>query len=133
MPVGRGFAFQRWVDRTYARQQRPLDFRAQTVAEWQTWRARLREKIEELAGMAPPPPPCDLAPTVLERTELADDDLIREKVVYQSEPEVWVPAWLLRPVTPPAAGCPRSWRCTVTVDGGGKGRSPGWRRTRSRS
>ncbi|MAG35934.1 MAG: acetylxylan esterase [Dehalococcoidia bacterium] len=100
------FAFQRWVDRTYARQQRPLTFQAQTVDEWQTWQARLREKIVELAGLVPPPEPCDLAPTVLERTELADAGLIREKVVYQSEPEVWVPAWLLRPLDPPAARLP---------------------------
>ena len=52
MSVAHDFAFQRWIERAYARQQRPLDFRAQTVAEWQTWRARLREKIETLAGIA---------------------------------------------------------------------------------
>ena len=57
MSVARDFAFQRWVERAYARQERPLDFRAQTVAEWRTWRARLREKIETLAGMVPPPRP----------------------------------------------------------------------------
>ncbi len=131
MSVARDFAFQRWVDRTYARQQRPLDFRAQTVAEWQTWRARLREKIVELAGLAPPPQPCDLAPTVVERTELADDGLIREKVAYQSEPEVWVPAWLLRPRDPPAAGGAGAPRSRRTVGqragrrggGGARGRS----------
>ncbi len=106
MSVAHDFAFQRWIERAYARQQRPLDFRAQTVAEWQTWRARLREKIETLAGMVPPPPSCDLAPTVVERTELADDGLIREKVVYQSEPDVWVPAWLLQPRDPPATRLP---------------------------
>ena len=106
MSVAHDYAFQRWIERAYARQERPLDFRAQTEAEWRTWRASLREKIETLAGMTPPPPSCDLAPTVVERTELADDGLIREKVIYQSEPDVWVPAWLLHPRNPPATRLP---------------------------
>ena len=31
---------------------------------------------------------------------------MREKVVYQSEPDVWVPAWLLRPLQPTSARLP---------------------------
>ena len=91
------YAFQRWVERTYARQDRPLTFRAQTADEWQVWRAALREKIDDLAGLAPPPEACDLSARVLEVSEVADGTVIREKIVYQSEPDVWVPAWLLRP------------------------------------
>src|SRR5687768_14505544 len=91
------YAFQRWVERTYARQERPLVFRAQTLDEWRQWQGALRAKVEELAGLSPPPDACDLSPQVLEMSEVADGAVIREKVVYQSEPDVWVPAWLLRP------------------------------------
>lgn len=91
------YAFQRWVERTYARQERPLAFRAETLDEWRTWRLALRDRIEELAGLAPPPEACDLDARVVETSEVADGAVIREKVVYQSEPDVWVPAWLLRP------------------------------------
>jgi dienelactone hydrolase len=103
---GYDFAFQRWVERAYARQARPLAFRAQSVDEWRTWQAALRQKILELSGLVPPPEPCDLAPQVVERVDLPADGLIREKIVYQSEPDVWVPAYLLRPARPPAARLP---------------------------
>src|SRR3712207_7646304 len=55
------YAFQRWVERTYARQERPLRFQAQTPSAWLSWRAELRAKILELSGLLPPPEHCDLA------------------------------------------------------------------------
>jgi dienelactone hydrolase len=85
------------VERTYARQERPLTFHAQSISEWRAWQAALREKIEELAGLLPPPEACDLNARNVESSEMADGTVIREKVIYQSEPDVWVPAWLLRP------------------------------------
>lgn len=98
----RDFAFQRWVERAYARQDRPLAFRAATPAGWQTWHDALRAKVLDLSGLVPPPEPCDLAPEVLERVELPDEGVVRERIVYQSEPDVWVAAYLLRPLTAPA-------------------------------
>jgi dienelactone hydrolase len=100
------FSFQRWVERTYAHQTRPLMFRAQTLDEWTTWHRSLRQKILELMGLIPAPERCDLSPSVLERVELPEDGIVREKIVYQSEPDVWVPAYLLRPLDPPAPRLP---------------------------
>ena len=98
--------FQRWVERTYARQQRPLAFRAQTVAEWRDWQTTLRAKILDLAGLLPPPEPCDLDAAITASVELPDADIVRERVVYQSEPDVWVSAYLLRPRQPPSVPRP---------------------------
>lgn len=100
------YSFQRWVERAYRRQVRPLRFQAETVEAWRTWQGQLREKILELSGLLPPPEPCDLSPRVTERKELPEHGVVREKVVYQSEPEVWVPAYLLRPMQPAAARLP---------------------------
>jgi dienelactone hydrolase len=100
------FGFQRWVERAYARQRRPLAFTARTGDEWRTWRAALRQKILELSGLVPSPEPCDLAPDVVARVELPEHGVVREKLVYQSEPEVWVPAYCLRPAGAPAGRLP---------------------------
>ena len=96
----------RWVERTYARQERPLRFRADTVEQWRTWREHLRAKLVELSGLQPPPEGCDLVPRLVERVDLPEHGLIREKVRYQSEPDVWVSAYLLRPLRPRAARLP---------------------------
>ncbi|MAG34938.1 MAG: hypothetical protein CL878_01605, partial [Dehalococcoidia bacterium] len=99
-PSGRTYDFSlaAWIDQQYAAlPSQPLRFRATDEDAWQDWQDRLRSKIVELAGPRPDPSP--LAPEVIEAVELPDDDLIREKVVYQSEPDTWVPAWLFRPRT----------------------------------
>jgi dienelactone hydrolase len=106
MAAAHDYAQQRWVERTYARQVRPLRFQAETLDEWRDWQRRLREKVLELSGLIPPPEACDLAPEVGERTVLEADGVVREKVVYQTEPEVWVPAYLLRPLAPAAERLP---------------------------
>ena len=100
-PSGRTYDFSLadWIDRQYAAlPAAPLRFRATDEASWHDWQERLRAKIVELAG--PRPDPCPLAPEVIESVQLPDDGLIREKVVYQSEPDTWVPAWLFRPSSP---------------------------------
>jgi dienelactone hydrolase len=123
----RDFAFQRWVERAYARQARPLAFRAGTFAGWQSWHAALRAKVLELSGLVPPPDPCGLAPEVLERVELPEQGLVRERIVYQSEPEVWVAAYLLRPLATPPAGVRRPAVLALHGHGGrwGKGQVAG--------
>lgn len=98
--------FQRWVERAYARQRRPLAFGAETVEDWRVWQTQLREKVLDLAGLLPPPEPCDLMPDNLAMVELADEGVVRETIVYQSEPDVWVSAYLLRPLRPSAAKLP---------------------------
>jgi dienelactone hydrolase len=100
------YAQQRWVERVYARQARPLRFRAETLDDWRAWQSALREKVLDLSGLLPPPERCDLEPEVGEYTVLEADGVIREKVVYQTEPGVWAPAYLLRPLKPAAARLP---------------------------
>jgi dienelactone hydrolase len=94
---GGRFGFQAWLERAYARTARPLAFRAETKEEWQRWHAQLREKVLERSGMLPPPEPCPLSPEPVAGAQEIEPGLLREKIVYQSEPGVWVPAWLLRP------------------------------------
>lgn len=73
---------------------RRLGFRAANLAEWETWRAALREKLAELLGGFPAHP-CDLAPQVLEVRQCAG--YRREKVVFASLESAHVPAYLLVP------------------------------------
>jgi dienelactone hydrolase len=98
------FGYQTWLERAYARQDRPLRFGATSRAEWERWRDTLRQKILDLAGLVPPPESCPLAPEVLAGPQEIEPGLLREKIAYQSEPDVWVTAWLLRPAGSVSAG-----------------------------
>lgn len=74
--------------------RRPLlSFKARTRDEWQQWRHAFKRAILKELGQMPEPVP--LRAEVLERTD--QGDYIREKVVFDSERFMSVPAWLLTP------------------------------------
>lgn len=100
-PSGRTYDFSlaAWIEHRYKLLPAPaLRFRATDDSTWRDWQERLRAKILELAG--PRPDPCPLEWEMIERVELPGQNLLREKIVYQSEPNTWVPAWLFRPKSP---------------------------------
>ncbi|MEM2906081.1 MAG: alpha/beta fold hydrolase [Candidatus Bathyarchaeia archaeon] len=70
-----------------------LAFNAMNEEQWRAWRSALEAKLIEL--MEEWPEPCDLEPQLLERVE--EEHYVREKVVFQSEPGVDVPAYVLVP------------------------------------
>jgi len=68
-------------------------FRGKTRQDWQQWRRSFRRAILEELGQMPKPVP--LRPEILERSD--EGDYIREKVVFDSEAFMSVPAWVLIP------------------------------------
>lgn len=70
-----------------------LSFNGATVEEWSSWRKEANAKLLELLGEFPQP--VDLAAEVEYSVE--DGDLIRERVVFDSEEFMSVPAIVLRP------------------------------------
>lgn len=97
----------------YAAMPRQLAWRAQTLAEWSTWRSALQTKlIARLGGLPTERPPLDSV--ILETTELAD--YRQEKVVFQSEPGIYTPCYVLTPrhVKPP-------YRPVIALHGHGMG------------
>lgn len=83
-----------YLDRLYEQNQPQLAFDATTVPEWREWRRKLRGKVRELLG-GMDDPRCELEPKLLERKQM--DGYVREKVVYNSRPEMLVPAYVLIP------------------------------------
>ena len=70
-----------------------LTFSGSTRAEWAAWRTAFDARLRQLMGRCPQPVPLD--PEVLERVDCGD--YIREKVVFDTEKYVSVPAYVLIP------------------------------------
>jgi len=73
---------------------RIMAFSARTAAEIPEWRAALRGELRRVTGyytMQRAP----LAPQITEEMEF--DDFMRQKVVIQTEPDVWMPFYVLIP------------------------------------
>jgi len=74
-------------------QPRLYEFKAKTIEEWKEWRGVLKNKLIELLGGFPDRIP--LEAEVLERKEF--DSYIRERIVFNSAPDVSVVGYLLIP------------------------------------
>ncbi|MGC8971357.1 MAG: alpha/beta hydrolase family protein [bacterium] len=83
-------------------QPRVYEFKARTIEEWKEWREALRNKLVELLGGFPDRVP--LEAEVLEEREF--DSYIRERIIFNSAPDVSVVGYLLIPkgVELPAPG-----------------------------
>jgi len=68
---------------------------AESEEEWGSWREAFKDKLKEML-LGFPEKRCPLDPAVLERVEI-EGGLIREKIIFNSEPEMAVPAYLLIP------------------------------------
>lgn len=90
-----------------------MRFRGNSKDDWLDWRRRFKSKLLSLLGDFPER--CPLKPKVLERVDL--DVYIREKVIFQSEPDVWVPAYILIPKNIVGRG-----RAILCIHGHGRGK-----------
>ena len=93
MPRTRNFSNIEYFNRLCARQRPLLAFRGKTKQDWRTWRRTLMARLHDLLGEFPKP--CPLRPETVEREDLGD--VIREKVVFDSERDMSVPAYVLIP------------------------------------
>ena len=76
-----------------ANEESTLTFKGGTKAEWASWRSAFGHRLRALLGPAPQPVPLDAE--VLETVDCGD--YTREKVVYDTEKYVSVPAYVLVP------------------------------------
>ncbi len=110
---GRTFDTLEFSHMLYNATPRKLAFKAKTKAEAQTWQHELRAKVIELLGGFP----ADKSPLnaqVLEKKEFPE--YTREKVVFQSRPELSVFGYLLKPHRFETPG-----PCMICLPGHGRG------------
>lgn len=82
-----------YLDRLYRENKPSLAFNAQTPAEWRAWRRKLKARLKSLLGGFP-----TCGPLNSRTIETADcGDYIREKVIFDAEPGVSIPAYFLLP------------------------------------
>lgn len=80
----------RWADQT----PRQLAFSATTHREAEVWQTELRDQVIRLLGGFPAER-CDLDPHFIESVE--DESFTRELVVFQTQPDEYMPCYVLRP------------------------------------
>ena len=71
----------------------PLSYLGEQYQDLKLWKTRARARVMDLLHYAPPA--CDPKPEVVERTDRGD--YIREKVFFNTTPDVRVPAYVLVP------------------------------------
>jgi dienelactone hydrolase len=84
----------RYLENLYKKNVPNWDFHARTPEEWQTWREGLKERFIRIMGGFPTRK-TDLNPRVIE--EKVFDSYIRQRIVYTTDEELHVPAYLLIP------------------------------------
>jgi predicted esterase len=91
--VTRNFSMQQYWDKLVEDWVPLLKFKGKTKADWTAWRKEAQPKFRELLGPFP-----EKAPLQAEvESSVVDGDLIRERVVFNSEAFMSVPCQVLRP------------------------------------
>ncbi|WP_020618984.1 alpha/beta fold hydrolase [Paenibacillus daejeonensis] len=78
----------------FDREARKLKFEASDVEEYEAWKTKVKAALSDLIGIARMEM-CDLLPERLETVQ--EDGYRREKWLIQTEPDVWMPFYLLLP------------------------------------
>lgn len=104
-------AMQRKFDK-YARQDA---FKGETVEEFTAWQQQARETLKDLLGWKYMED-CPLNPVVEERI-VRKDGIIREKVIIQVEPDVYMPMYILLPAENAASTTEAKPDCFIALPG----------------
>lgn len=86
-------------------------FRASTPEEYQEWKLHVHKTLKELLGLQYMED-CPLQPVLEEKVEI-ENGIVREKVLIQVEPDVWMPVYIL---IPPKKGEERQ-KCVLAPPG----------------
>jgi len=89
----RNFSMQAYWERITEDWQPILRFRGTSQADWRAWREEALPKFLELLGDLPAPVPLNAE---VEAT-VEEGDLIRERVILDTEVHMSLPCWVLRP------------------------------------
>jgi dienelactone hydrolase len=85
--------FKKELERLYSEHSRKWAFRGQSEQALVQWQAQTRSKLGELLGPFPPSVALKLERKVVAETE----GYIRERLLYQTQPGIYVPAYLIIP------------------------------------
>ena len=89
----------------------PLSFLQPRFTDVPAWKRQARGKLLDLLHYAPPP--CDPRAEVVERVDRGD--YVQENVVFNTTPDIRVPAFVLDSRSEPASPRPASSPCTTTA------------------
>jgi len=92
-PFSRNLSMGEYLKRAYARTTRAMACTARNEEEWRLWRRQFEARLREL--MAPWPQPCPLNPLILDAVQC--DGYLQQKVLFSSEQDMAVPAYILIP------------------------------------
>src|SRR5688572_12317404 len=99
--AARPLAFEYDLSRLIDRMQPALLFEGRTPGELASWQERFRRQVTTLLGVAP-----ERAELVVHTEQEVDcGRYVRRRLLFQTEADVWVPAYLLVPKTA-TAGAP---------------------------
>ncbi len=90
----RYYTIEEHLLKVYDKNSRKLGFAAESTQEHQEWKERLRKVLSEISGLTKMET-SDLKPEVLEVEQC--DGYLRKKVIIQTEPDVWMPTYVLIP------------------------------------
>lgn len=93
--IGRYYTCKEHLERIWEEKGRKDGLKAQDIPSYEIWKSRVRNILKDLIGLEHMET-CPLNPQLLEKTQLKDG-IIREKVLIQVEPEVWMPMYILIP------------------------------------
>jgi hypothetical protein len=88
------YTSSRYLLNLYDRNSRKLALKAKNIEEYETWKRHLREILKEITGINTMNT-CPLLPQLLESVQL--EGYRRDKVIIQTEPEIWMPVYILIP------------------------------------
>lgn len=115
IPVSRYYTCQEQLARKMRERGRRNRFNARTLEEYEMWRRTSKKLLWELTGLNNMEP-CPLNPVCLERVVI-EDGIIREKVLLQVEPQVYMPVFIL---IPPGKGTKKCFLAPPGHQGAGK-------------
>lgn len=95
IPVVSYYGTLKGMERKFENRARKDAFKGNTREEWMVWKERTRRMLWKLLGLDHMEW-CPLQPRIEERVVL-DNGIIREKVIIQTEPEIWMPVFILIP------------------------------------
>lgn len=88
------FLVDNYLESLYANTYRQLTFKADNRSEWEIWHCELKEQFIESLGKLPEPN-IELEPRLLEEVDCGD--YIRQRVVYNTDKGLSMPAYVLIP------------------------------------
>ncbi|WP_274652772.1 alpha/beta hydrolase family protein [Paenibacillus humicola] len=93
-PVKKFYTITPRMSEVFAREKRQSGWRADNPEQFEAWRREARSTLRQVAGIDKLEA-CELLPELLESEQL--DGYRRDKVIIQTEPDVWMPMFILVP------------------------------------